>query len=193
MEEGCSAEGGAACSPGHSQAGLGGDGRKPGLGGRGRAERGSGGKEVRRFPLSFFAVLPQALPAGTRRANPGTPSVRAEGVEARAFPHRCRSGLSEAAPGRPPAPPAAAGQAAAPGFALPKGSSSGRKEMQISPRLGGASSGSSKPSASCMAARGAGALWETTHSPGSSAEQMAEQTAPGFLFHIIFCPTRSHF
>lgn len=44
MEEGCSAEGCAA------RAGLGdqgGHGRKLGLGGRGRAERGSGGKEVR--------------------------------------------------------------------------------------------------------------------------------------------------
>lgn len=53
--------------------------------------------------------------------------------------------------------------------------------------LGRASSGTSKPCAG-RAGRGQG----NHPQPGSSTEQMAEQTAPGFLFHIIFCPAHSH-
>ena len=80
----------------------------------------------------------QALPTGMAQdvptpAPPGAHSVRAKGVEVRALLDCCWSGLSAAAPVRPPALPAAASQATAPGFALPKGNSSGRKEMQMSP------------------------------------------------------------
>lgn len=63
-----------------------------------------------------------------------------------------------AAPARPPVLPTAAGQAPAPSFTLPKGSSPGDGDVALA-RLGGASSGSSKPFAS-RTGRGAGALWE---------------------------------
>lgn len=130
------------------------------------------------------------LPAGTARgaltpASLSAPSVPAKGTEVHAFWDCCWSGLSAAAP------------AQRPGHSVPLHPAKRqllqeKGDANLTQLRSARSSRSSKPSAGHVAARGAGVLWETTHSPGSSAEQMAEQTAPGFLFHILFCPTHSH-